>query len=133
MAQPQQLRLLQYFNDQGGAEHNGQELYWNNSPDGLPFKGVPGNLRKEELENAPLSMQFRAFTFNLADPEHLAFYVHVNNRIVSRWYIEYYRERIFAPGSTAPHVYLEWVQCYHITPPGAGTNVNLPDLNNPNG
>lgn len=118
--------MLKYFRDKGGPEsgHRGQ-LMWPGTADGFPVLGngqTPPDLRQEEYDNLPLSLDFKSDKFEMWDADQKNRYDEIMDRIVNGWYMQ--RERRVLDTERGPLIWLEWVQIYGEIPnaknPGAG-------------
>ena len=114
------MTILKYFGDRGGdgSSHDGL-LHWPGTLDGFPFRGpdIP-NLKQDELEALPLSIDFRCRTFELWDEADLAAYTDIRDKAANEWYQVVHIDRHYDKENKHWRIYLEWYQVYGELPDG---------------
>lgn len=117
------MSIKKYYGETGGSSHGNQHLHWPGTPDGFPVRGdgIPGNLKKEELEALDLNLDFKSKMFELWDPTQKAEFDDVNDKIVNGWYLLQRRNDHWDDEKKHFRVWLEWAQVYGMLPPKART------------
>ena len=109
--------MQKFFADRGGPEsqHAGT-LHWPGTADGFPVRGAAGDLRQQEFEDIPLSLDYKSREFQLWKPDEKDEFDAVMDRIVNGWYMQHKREDYRVTEGRI--VWLEWVQIYGEVPDG---------------
>ena len=120
------MGLLKYFGEHGGtdSEHN-ERLHWPGTLDGFPFRGTASpNLKQEEIEELPLSLDFHCQTFELWKDEDRRVYVDIRDRAANQWYQIVFIDRQFDKDHGNWRVYVEWNQISGELPEGKSPTTN---------
>ena len=113
------MSIKKYYSDHGGPSHGNDRLHWPGTMDGYPVRGqgLPPDLKKEELENLDLQLDFKSKMFELWDPQQKAEFDDVNDKIVNGWYLLQRRNDNWDETNKHFRVWLEWAQVYGMLPP----------------
>jgi len=102
------------FTDRKDGNGRG-ELYWGRADiDGLPYRGhkAPA-FRQDEFDERVVRVgDPKNGTFFTGDPEQNKAYLKVMDGIVNSWYQLVFIDRWREEGSSAHHVYIEWVEYF---------------------
>lgn len=113
------MSLHKYYGERGGAAHGDGMLHWPGTLDGYPVRGsgLPPDLKKEELEDIPLQLDFKSRMFELWDPAQKAEFDEINDKIINGWYLLQLRNDNWDDEKKHLRVWLEWAQVYGMMPP----------------
>ena len=113
------MSIKKYYGDRGGVAHGNDKLHWPGTVDGFPVRGnaFPPDLKKEELENLDLQLDFKSRMFELWDPAQKAEFDDVNDKIINGWYLLQRRNDNWDEEQKHFRVWLEWAQVYGMLPP----------------
>lgn len=114
------MGIRKYYGEHGGSQHSNQQLYWPGTLDGFPVASHPGNapdLKKEELENLELRLDFKSKMFALWDAAQKSEFDEINDKIVNGWYMLQKRSDHWDDEHKHYRVWLEWCQVYGMIPP----------------
>ena len=84
------MSIKKYYGEIGGYAHGSDKLHWPGTLDGYPVKGgsvLPPDLKKEELENLDLQLDFKSKMFELWDVSQKTEFDDINDKLVNGWYI----------------------------------------------
>jgi hypothetical protein len=115
------VSIKKYFNERGGAAHGNDRLHWPGTMDGFPVRGdaLPPDLKKEELENLDIRLDFKSKMFELWEADQKAEFDDVNDKIINGWYLQQRRNDNWDDEHKHFRVWLEWAQVYGMLPPKA--------------
>ena len=115
------MSIKKYYGEFGGAAHGDNRLFWPGTLDGYPVKthGLPPDLKKEEVENLELQLDYKSKMFELWDEKQKAEFDEVNDKIVNGWYLLQRRSDNWDDEKKHFRVWLEWAQVYGMIPPKA--------------
>lgn len=94
---------------------DGQQLHWGRlSDDGLPFRGSPAAMyRQEEIEDKLVRVaDAKNCLFDLNDPEANRKYVKVLDAVANGWFRLNFIERKWTDSAKYPMVYVEWMEYF---------------------
>ena len=114
------MSTRKYYSELGGVAHGGDRLHWPGTMDGYPVKnpgGLPPDLKKEELENLELQLDFKSRMFELWDPAQKIEFDDINDKIINGWYLQKRRSDQWDEEKKHFRVWLEWAQVYGMLPP----------------
>lgn len=107
------LPYHKYQFERGGAEHGNQPLHWPGTVDGYPVRGPkPPDLKQGEVEDIPLTADFKSHMFELWEPTDKQFFDAVNDKITIGWYRLLKREDRWDDDKKHFRVWMEWLQIY---------------------
>ena len=113
------MSIKKYFGEIGGPAHGNDRLHWPGTLDGYPVRGNASvaDLKKEELDNIDLRLDFKSKMFELWDPDQKTEFDDVNDKIVNGWYLLQRRNDHWDEEKKHFRVWLEWAQVYGMLPP----------------
>jgi hypothetical protein len=113
------MSIGKYMHETGGSLHDGKKLLWPGTADGFPVigNGAAPNLKKEELENIDLRLDFKSKMFELWDPAQKAEFDDINDKIINGWFLLQRRTDNWDNTHNHLRVWLEWAQVYGMLPP----------------
>lgn len=92
---------------------DGVPLNWPGTEEGLPFRGIPPDLKKDEVEDEITHvLDFKSELFRLFDAEEKGRFDAVMDRIVNGWYRQHKRVDRWSESHNGMVVWLEWVEIY---------------------
>lgn len=112
------ISMKQFFADRGGEQHGGDPLIWGGDPaNRLPFRGnfIP-DLRKDEIDNLDLAIQFKSQMFELWDTGQKALFDKIKSAASVGWFVIKKCEYHFIPEQRHYAVWMEWEQYYNELP-----------------
>lgn len=114
------MSIRKYFGEVNGTQHGDARLHWPGTLDGFPVKSagsaLPPDLKKEELENLDLQLDFKSRMFELWDPKQKEEFDDVNDKIINGWYLQQRRSDQWDEEKKHYRVWLEWAQVYGMIP-----------------
>lgn len=114
------MSIKKYYGETAGAAHGAGLLHWPGTLDGYPVKSgnsLPPDLKKEEVENLDLQLDFKSKMFELWDESQKAEFDDINDKLVNGWYILQRRTDHWDEEKKHYRVWLEWAQVYGMLPP----------------
>lgn len=114
------MSIRKYHGENGGYPHGADKLHWPGTLDGYPVKStgaLPPDLKKEEVENLDLQLDFKSKMFELWDVSQKADFDDINDKLVNGWYMLQRRTDHWDEEHKHFRVWLEWAQVYGMLPP----------------